>query len=37
MHVYEDAGADKIAYSMPKVHSEPEAREAIEKLAEILL
>jgi probable F420-dependent oxidoreductase len=37
LHVYEDAGADKIAYSLPKVKSETEARQAIEKLAEILL
>jgi probable F420-dependent oxidoreductase len=37
LHMYEDAGADRIAYSMPKVSSVAEAREAVEKLAEILL
>jgi alkanesulfonate monooxygenase SsuD/methylene tetrahydromethanopterin reductase-like flavin-dependent oxidoreductase (luciferase family) len=37
LRMYEDAGADRIAYSMPKVASESQAREAVEKLAEILL
>ncbi|MFI5054031.1 MAG: TIGR03619 family F420-dependent LLM class oxidoreductase [Acidimicrobiia bacterium] len=37
LHVYEDAGVDRIAFSLPPVASVEDARHATERLAEILL
>jgi alkanesulfonate monooxygenase SsuD/methylene tetrahydromethanopterin reductase-like flavin-dependent oxidoreductase (luciferase family) len=37
LRMYEDAGVDRIAFSLPPVETVPDARDAIEKLGEILL
>lgn len=37
LHAYQDAGADRIAFSLPHIESEQDARNAIERLAEIVL